>query len=543
MLEKASDTHKNSVLHNTVPTLLHVFCSVSVSSGAFLQIILSFYISHFHLFLCLVAKRKGMIIKMKKLCTVKVISMIILGALFLSLIPIVMAAFYSHPTSDDFGYSLNVYNAVNNGGNIIDILSAAIDKVITTYFTWQGTFSAVFIFSLQPAAFSDNLYFLTTIIILGMLIFSNIFFIQTVVVKLLKNKKEYGFIISGSILFMSIQFVIDKTEAFYWWNGSTYYSLFYSFSLIFFACIIRLYLSDNTHKKILFFIISSFLSIIIGGGNFTTALTTSVIMFLVEIYIIKTKAAKNYMYHIVFALLIISFLISMVAPGNNVRAESTQGMSVISSIFYSLFYSFTCISSWTQLPQIVLFLFLAPILYKISKSIKYDFKYPLLAIVLSFLVFATQLTPSLFAMSSIGSGRQVNIYYYFYYIVAIFDIFYICGWLNNKEKIIIKTRKTNKLVLSIILFLTVIFSMGCFQYGIKKITTVDTTLALKNGTVIAYDSQYKDIIARIKSGENEVNDISCVPDFFKSLNLSEDPDYWVNKQLENYFGIDKIILK
>ena len=96
--------------------------------------------------------------------------------LLISIIPIVVSSVYSHPVADDFGFSEKVYRAVKDGGGFYDILSASFKQVKKTYFEWQGTYAAVFIFSLQPAAFSEKLYFLTSVVMLTSLMVSTVYF-------------------------------------------------------------------------------------------------------------------------------------------------------------------------------------------------------------------------------------------------------------------------------------------------------------------------------------------------------------------------------
>ena len=215
-----------------------------------------------------------------KLDTKKIITIvaIFLGTgLLLSLIPIIISSFYSHPLADDFGFSEKVNHVVKNGGGLFDILSASFQQVKDTYLDWQGTYAAIFVFSLQPAAFSEHIYFLTTFVMLTALIASTLFFVNTIF-NILGYDKKIGIIISFVILLLSIHFVVDKKEAFFWWNGSSYYTLFYSFSLLFFSILIKLYYAEKIIKKVIFLIISLLLAAILGGGNYSTALLTTVIL-------------------------------------------------------------------------------------------------------------------------------------------------------------------------------------------------------------------------------------------------------------------------
>lgn len=476
--------------------------------------------------------------------TLKIMSILSFVILLISLIPILYASFYAHPLYDDFGFASKVHNAIINGGNIFDILIASFNQVIDSYFGWQGTFSAIFIFSLQPGVFSDNLYFLTTFIMVFSLLLSTFYFFDTVIVKWFGEKRSYSILISSLVLFLSMQFIVNKEEAFYWFNGSSYYTLFYSFSLTYFATIIRMYLAPNLKKKVFLFVPVALLSIIIGGGNYTTALTTTVIFLLSIIILIKNNTKNKSLYIFAFILLLFSFIISMLAPGNAVRAGTTTGMSAIKAIIMSVFYSIVYIGRWTKLSQVVLFIFLSPVLFIIAKKTKFSYRYPFIVLVISFLCFATQLTPPLFAMSSVGSGRQVNIYYYSYYLLIIFDIFYFSGWISKSKFIVPNYSALNiKKVISAVLVLLIMFLAGCLEYGVKEMTSIQTSLSIINGSLVEYDNEYNECINSIKSGKKVVNDIENTPEFFGKLDISENSDYWVNRQLCNYFNVEPFSLE
>jgi hypothetical protein len=463
--------------------------------------------------------------------------------LIISVLPIIISSFYSHPIADDFGFSEKVYHVVKSGGGLFDVLSVSFQQVKDTYLGWQGTYAAIFIFGLQPAAFSENLYFLTAIVMLISLIASTMFFIDTIF-SVMGFNKTYGFIISSIILLLSIHFVVNKNEAFFWWNGSSYYTLFYAFSLLLFTFLIRLYYTDKKTKRIIFIIISSVLSLFIGGGNYSTALLTTVIMVIVLIVIWKSNKKLLPFYLIVFAILLAGFIISMIAPGNSVRAAAVNGESPIKAVVHSVLYTVTYIAKWTGLAQIAGFIIIGTIAFFITKKSKYQYKYPLLVFIASVLIFATQLTPPLYAMSSVGAGRQVNIYYYSYYLLISFNIFYLCGWINRKKILMINSenfRKSYALCGTLIIFC--VFLGGCLNYGFHNITFVDTLLALKNGTPQVYDIEYMDRIADIKSGNTNIKDIESVPDFFAPLNIQEDSNSWINKQIARYYDVDKITLK
>lgn len=477
----------------------------------------------------------------KKIITI--VAIFLGTGLLLSLIPIIISSFYSHPLADDFGFSEKVNHVVKNGGGLFDILSASFQQVKDTYLDWQGTYAAIFVFSLQPAAFSEHIYFLTTFVMLIALIASTLFFVNTIF-NILGYDKKIGIIISFVILLLSIHFVVDKKEAFFWWNGSSYYTLFYSFSLLFFSILIKMYYAEKIIKKVIFLIISLLLAAILGGGNYSTALLTTVILAFVIFLLIKHKKKISLCYVMIFLILITGFVISMIAPGNSVRAATLTGESPVKAIIHSVFYAVVYIAKWTGLAQLAGFSVIGFFAYILTKNSKYKFQYPFIVFVLSVLVFATQLTPPLYAMNSVGSGRQINIYYYSYYIFMSFNIFCIIGWINQKDIVRIRTKNIQKSFSVCTLLLIIgVFLCGCLNYGLHNITFVDTLLALKNSTPQTYSAEYLDRISQIKNGNTTISDIKTVPDFFSPLCIEEDSDFWINKQIARYYDVDKVTLK
>ena len=463
--------------------------------------------------------------------------------LVVSLIPIIVTSFFSHPIRDDFGYAVYVHNVVENGGNIFQMISAGIQKTINTYQVWQGTYSAVFLFAMQPGVISENAYFISTFLILGILIYSTFFLIRTIF-KTLKLDEEYATIISSVILILSIQFVYDKSQAFFWWNGAVYYTVFYSFALILFACLIRFYTTLKKKSRIKYFTLSIVLAFIIGGGNYSTALCTLVILALAIVLLIKKAKKEAVHFWAVFAVILTGLVISAIAPGNSVRADLYEGLSPVQAVAQSLVRAAKFFCQWTGLPQIAAFALIAMVVFRLTKRVGFDFKYPLAVCIVTFLVFATQLTPPLYAMGSVGGGRQVNIYYYSYYLVSVINLFYVCGWLNKQE--IFTSNEKNikpKLFRCVVIAVLVIFGFGCWEYGFNKMTSVDTSIALIDGTTRQYQREYFRAIKQIKNGNREIQDIKTVPDFFLEFGLGSSTSYWVNKQLSNYYHVDSIVKK
>lgn len=489
---------------------------------------------------------------MKKLCGDRVaLTAVIIAVIFaISLIPILAASFYSHPVGDDLGYAAEVHHAVNNGGGFWTILKTAASEAVRQYDSWQGTFAAIFVFALQPGAFADNLYFLTTFILLGALTASTIFLIQTIVVRWLGQKKSHMLLISLVTLFVQIQFVPNIAEAFFWFNGASYYTLFYTFAQVLAAILIRLYTAKSKRDRIMFTFLSTLLAVIIGGGNYSTGLFSACAMGTALFVSAMHKRPESKNLAVVFAVLLLAFGISVAAPGNAVRAavSNYDQMSPAAAVFLSLYSAAKLLGKYVSIGQMTAFAFILPLIYMSAKKCKWTFKYPLLAIVLAFGLFACQLTPPIYAMEGdIGAGRQQNIYYYSSVLMVLFDLFYISGWINTgyPDAISIESIKAIfcKHTIPILLAFAVLFSLGCLNYDIGRMTSPVCAVSILNGKAKEYDETVSDNIAKMEAarGVCYVRNVENVPPIFLPLDISTDGTYWVNYFYSQFYDCESVI--
>ena len=69
------------------------------------------------------------------------------------LVPMLMIAQYDVPINDDYSYGQNTVRVWNSTRDVAAVLKAALQMVRFVYYNWQGSYSAVFLMSLQPGIF------------------------------------------------------------------------------------------------------------------------------------------------------------------------------------------------------------------------------------------------------------------------------------------------------------------------------------------------------------------------------------------------------
>ena len=200
----------------------------------------------------------------------KLLQILVIIAFVVSLVPVLWISFYSHPLFDDYSYSIGVHKAIMVGASPVGVVGAALSEVANTYITWQGTYSAIFLFALQPGVYSVPIYWLTAFILVGSLVVSNIVLSRAVICKVLKGRNGIAVLAALLISAFQIHFVPYIKEAFYWYNGGMYYTFFYSLMVIEWAAV--LCFMQEEKNKIGAMIGIVLLGIFISGGNYSTAL-------------------------------------------------------------------------------------------------------------------------------------------------------------------------------------------------------------------------------------------------------------------------------
>ena len=463
-----------------------------------------------------------------------------------SLIPIFIMAKYSMPAADDYSYSITTYHAWEETHNIFAVLKSAFEKIGETYNNWQGTFSAVLLFSLQPSVFGIEFYGIGTIILVLALLFSNWYLVKTIAKKCFNYSKNSLVLILALVpTAISIQFLPDARESLFWWNGASYYTLFYSIMLIAIGVMIRVIKSEKKKNTIINMVGLILLTIIIGGGNYPTALIFIMMSFLAAAYLFITKNNKKWSLLGVTLVGIISLGISMIAPGNGVRQSfCDDSLGAIGSIFKGIYLGVVHVENWTTIPVIITFVFLTPFIYQIIKKSEFKFKYPLIFTIISFGVFAAQFVPPIYAMNNLGGSRLLDIIYYSFYWLIGLNIMYYLGWIKTRfgEIKLLDYIYENCLIYGVII-LALLGAVLIVNRNYKNLTSYVSIESLNSGEAKEY---YLEMLERYKLYEDKNIDTVVVPEIkskpkqLYGADITEDKENWINRAASDYFGKKEI---
>ncbi len=472
--------------------------------------------------------------KINKLLTKKNILIFTIIIALIMLVPIIWASLYTHPSADDFNYGVRTINKIQTEG-LLEVLKGSFAQMLYSYKSWQGTYSAIILFSLNPSVFGDNLYFLTTVIIIGMLLFSLYYFLNQIIHKLLKLDKISFYIILIIFFLLSIETIPSKIEGLYWWNGSSYYMLFFALELIEIGLLIKRYFLNKRTK--LNFAILNILIFIIGGGNFIVALQQIIILFFLNLILLINKKDKNAI--TLFIVSLVGLGISAIAPGNAVRAASSISMNPIKAIIYSFIYAMEKIFTWINPLNISIICLLVGLLYPTYQKINYKFKHPLLFILILYGIFSAEFTPTLYSQSSLGAGRLWNIMYISLMLLLCITLYYIIGFIRNSliekkvldkksENIIAQMVKKNRITIFLLFVIIIAINM---VININYLTSYQTYKILRNGEAKQYDKEWKkrmNILYNDKIKDVEFKSLSVYPSPIVYEDFSEDETSWLN---------------
>lgn len=360
------------------------------------------------------------------------------AALLLLLVPMLLIAQYDLPLGDDIIYSAPVQQALAQEPTLQSAVDAAGGVVAEKYQSWQGTFSAIFLMALQPGAFGLSYYQITPFLMMAALMLSTLYLLYTLLCTLLHLPKRVWLIIGSILLIFSIQLCSSAREAFYWYNGAVYYTLYHAFLMVLITSIIRLFHATHMGSRIVYAVLGVLLCAVLSGGNYASIMIGGAALCLAAAFAIWKKRYRLLPPLIVMVLIFgAGVAVSILAPGNAVRQAEVLASGVaqsgpIRAIALAIAMGAGFALQWFDGAAIALILlsvlFIGPALRKTG----WNFRYPLLVIALAFLVFASQFAPSAYAASSPGPYRLRNVVYFMYLWMILFDAAYLTGWAQRR---------------------------------------------------------------------------------------------------------------
>lgn len=492
--------------------------------------------------------------KAQKQISPKRLSVFLTIVYFMSLVPLLWIGWYNYPSADDYTIGNNCRHVWVSSHNFFTVIMAGISKAIEDWIHWMGYFTSNFLMAMPPNTFGERIYVLTVWIMLAMLTFSTIYLLQNIFVKVFQADKYVSRCVIMVMLFVTVQCMVGRVEAFYWYSGAVNYMFVHSMSLFFYGLLIAA-IYDKGKKRAVELIAAAVLGLFTGGGNQLTALNVAVVMLVVIGFVSCKRKWKEYRAFVIpIALFFVGFLLNVAAPGNWVRAEETSGMNPVKAVLVSFYYClYYCFGEWLRWPIVVLVIVLIPLFWHMAKRSRFSFSCPLIVVFFGYCIVSAMMTPSLFATGSIEAARLQALTFTMYILVLTLSVGYVTGWARKKLEGKRFTEENEKMAGAYFSASEIWCVLGCLVFfSFASILTVipephyftfsSAVTDLANGNARVYGATLKKRMEQYHSGEKNiiVEPLPCQPELLYFSDIKEDPEDWENKGICRFYGLDSV---
>ena len=469
---------------------------------------------------------------------------VLLALLAVSLVPILLLGRYDWPSSDDYCYAYLPHEALLQGGSF---WGEVWHTMWGYYKSWQGTFMALGLMAFAPLTFSEYLYWITPVVMLSSLCVGTFKLTDTLVRRGLGATWRQTVYLAVPMLLLSIQFVSSPKDSFYWWNGAVYYTFTHGIMLLLVERFAALKLAKR-RGQILWAVLPGIpAGILVGGSNYVSALLGTLIGGLFLLWFLWRERNKFLPGLVLFLSLVIPFAISFLAPGNQVRQDTTtEPLGAVGAVVMSILRAGKDCLTWPNWLDVLVLLLILPAVWGLTGRIKFSFPLPLFFSVFTFLLFAAQNAPHYYALSQAGPERLRSIVYYAFYWLVLVNLWYWLGWfrravlprIKEPEALIRQVRAVAPVVL------IVLGAVGLWRcWG--SLTSVRAAASLADGSAAAY---YQEQTARLEVLlDPSVTDvvfepIQARPPLLYNSDITTDPADWRNNLVRMFYHKDSVVL-
>lgn len=463
-------------------------------------------------------------------------------------LPLYAIAFANHPYYDDYSFSGGVRQVWQQTRDPLAVLGAAVAGAREVRANWQGTYTGTFLSHVQPGVFAENLYWITTFLLLTAYLLGFGFFFTTVLRTVLRAGRAETVAAGSLTLLVSVQFLPAVNEAFFWFNGGVGNVFIYALLAVALGLSIRLWSAKRGAPWLMLAL--AVLMVLLGGGSYGGGLFGLLIFAAVTVFAFVRNHRFRMVYAALTALFLACFVYSAFAPGNAQRALLlAPRMAAPEAIAKSLYYGAALIGNWLILPVAALMLGLAPLLYRLAAGSRFRFRHPLWVVALAFALFCAQLTPPLYAGVFLGGGRILNTYFVSFVPLLLVVETYLLGALASRRA----QRGQAPLALTatarrgLLLGAACLFCMGCLGYrqagdtlyGPMNMAGGRAALSIVTGEAARYDREMRAREALLNDpalAEVTLAPLTATPRVFMEDLLAPGALYDVRPALCRYYG-------
>lgn len=460
-----------------------------------------------------------------------------------SLFPILALAGVDRASADDWSFGLLTHLAWVDTHSVIRVLQAAFASVKKYYFSWQGTWFSVFLFSLQPEVFSHDAYWIVPVLMTGLIIGGVSDFLYCLLVRFLHISRQDFLLLDAVLLLVLIQFVPYQTSAIFWYNGAAHYTVPFALVMAACACFVR-YMLDFRKRDL---ILAAFWMTLLGGTNYLTAIFGLGLFLLFTVLFFHRDRRALFML-IPMALETAGLLVSALAPGNAVRGGPQYHVTaagMIGAAGRSLVQGTQGIcSSLREYPvamaaMLVMAVFLWDILREKVSALRLHFPCPGLVIVYLWGLYCAVYWPVVFVGGSVSDGSVSmgvpNTVFWVFIFALAGSLLYGLGWICEKCG---GGREGLRLPVYVAGFAVALLTVGVCRMDLKNSTDYVCYYYIRSGKAAVYKEQM-DELTEILTDES-IED-AVVPfivgeqEPLVHLPVTLEKDEWSNQKMAQFF--------
>lgn len=260
--------------------------------------------------------------------TYKKIAVVMTGLFLISLLPILYCSFFDYATGDDLWEGAVAHRVLVNQGTIKEFVTAIYEWAKVDYIGWEGNWSSIILWCLEPSIWGEKVYCITPWIALitlgGGITYILVYYLK----KQLACNSSFLIIVSVLSCFLTIQYMPNIRCGIFWYTGMINYVVPYGLSLISFVWIDKFL---ETGLKRYYVYITLFYTYLGGAGYIPIVFAFEVLICFIVINILSRdhkKAIRAQWLLLPFFLLIAGFIFSAVSPGNAVRGGENYYFSI-----------------------------------------------------------------------------------------------------------------------------------------------------------------------------------------------------------------------
>lgn len=481
-----------------------------------------------------------------KTVSVRFLTFALLAALLLGVALLLRLGLYSVPWYDDYEYAKYTKSFQEAyGSGLINAIRGACYQVRESWVIWQGTFSSIFLMALSPMGFNTDNYYMGSFVLIILLTVSAAVLTFALCRRVFGIKGYPAVCLSFAMSIFTVWRVYSANQAFYWYNGGLHYVGMHSFMMLFVAvliCMMDLRKPATTALKV---ILSVILAVICSGANFTTSLQGILLLTGITVLTLVKQKKKALVYVPAIMVYLIGFAFNVLAPGNSMRAAyyTDTAMSAPKAILYSFVEAFKRMWDFTGIFTIVFMIALVPIIWKGLENSTFNFKLPLIFVVLAFCFYATSYTAPLYGTGQVVLDRAVNAAKLTYQFMLVVCEIYAVGWIKKKTAAGKSDIGYAWLYAACLIVLAVAFAVSPAER--IKYSPYGAYYYVHTGEAAAYHDGYLRQIESIKSqGPDAVVDRNVFkPAYLYTDELSDDSAYEANRFMANWYGKNSIAVR